>query len=91
LPTKQRWKIDLSLPAGNEQMEQDITPYILFAFRQNWRGKPLISHEVIIDFITATTTGLTFKKKPDTDVLARDSRVPIQQMAELQLRINIVS
>ena len=42
--------------------------YRLFSFRsQNWRGKPLISHQVIIDLIaaTTTTTGLTVKSKID--------------------------
>jgi hypothetical protein len=42
----------------------------LFSFiSQNWRGKPLISHEVIINLIAATTTatGLAVKSKLDTN------------------------
>jgi hypothetical protein len=61
----------------------------LFSFiSQNWRGKPLISHQVIIDLIaaTTTTTGLTVKSKIDTNIYERGLKVSDQQMAELQLR-----
>ncbi|MDQ6705054.1 MAG: ISAzo13 family transposase, partial [Acidobacteriota bacterium] len=61
----------------------------LFSFiSQNWRGKPLISHQVIIDLIaaTTTTTGLTVRSKIDTNTYEPGLRVSDQQMAELQLR-----
>ena len=61
----------------------------LFSFiSQNWRGKPLVSHQVIIDLIaaTTTTTGLTVKSKLDTNIYQRGLKVSDQQMAELQLR-----
>ena len=46
----------------------------LFAFiSQNWRGKPLISHEVIVKLIasTTTTTGLRVRSRLDTTVVPR--------------------
>ena len=61
----------------------------LFSFiSQNWRGKPLISHQVIIDLIASTTTktGLTVKSKLDTNTYEQGIKVSDQQMAELQLR-----
>jgi transposase len=61
----------------------------LFSFiSQNWRGKPLISHQVIIDLIaaTTTTTGLSVKSKIDTNIYEKGLKVSDQQMAELQLR-----
>ncbi len=61
----------------------------LFSFiSQNWRGKPLVSHQVIIDLIaaTTTTTGLAVKSKLDTNIYERGLKVSDQQMAELQLR-----
>jgi hypothetical protein len=61
----------------------------LFSFiSQNWRGKPLISRQVIIDLIAATTTtkGLTVKSKLDTNIYERGLKVSDQQMAELQIR-----
>ena len=61
----------------------------LFSFiSRNWRGKPLISHEVIINLIAATTTatGLTVKSKLDSNIYPAGVKVSAQQMAELQLR-----
>ena len=61
----------------------------LFSFiSQNWRSKPLISHEVIIKLIAATTTatGLAVKSKLDTNTYPAGLKVSDQQMAELQLR-----
>jgi hypothetical protein len=61
----------------------------LFSFiSQNWRGKPLISHQVIIDLIagTTTTTGLTVKSKIDTNIYHKGLKVSDMQMAQLQLR-----
>jgi hypothetical protein len=61
----------------------------LFSFiSQNWRGKPLISHEVIINLIAATTTanGLEVKSKLDSNLYPAGLKVSDQQMAELQLR-----
>ena len=61
----------------------------LFSFiSQNWRGKPLISHQVIIDLIAATTTktGLICPSKIDTNIYEPGLKVSDQQMAGLQLR-----
>lgn len=61
----------------------------LFSFiSPNWRGKPLISHEVIINLIAATTTatGLAVKSNLDSNVYPSGLKVSDQQMAELQLR-----
>ena len=61
----------------------------LFSFiSQNWRGKPLISHEVIINLIAATATaaGLTVKSKLDPNTYPAGLKVSDQQMAELQLK-----
>jgi hypothetical protein len=61
----------------------------LFSFiSRNWRGKPLISHQVIIDLIaaTTTTTGLTVKSKIDTNTYEKGLKIFDQQMTELQLR-----
>ncbi len=61
----------------------------LFSFiSQNWRGKPLISHEVIINLIAATTskTGLAVKSDLDSNIYPAGIKVSDQQMAELRLR-----
>ena len=60
----------------------------LFSYiSQNWRGKPLISHEVIVNLIAATTTrtGLQVHAELDTGVI-RGIKITHQQMAALKLR-----
>jgi transposase len=61
----------------------------LFSFiSQNWRGKPLISHEVIINLIAATTskTGLSVKSDLDLNLYPAGIKVSDKQMTELRLR-----
>jgi Rhodopirellula transposase DDE domain len=61
----------------------------LFSFiSQNWRGKPLISHEVIINLIAATTskTGLAVRSGLDPNAYPSGVKVTDKQMAELRLR-----
>jgi hypothetical protein len=61
----------------------------LFSFiSQNWRGKPLISHEVIINLIAATTskTGLAVKSGLDQNTYPSGIKVTDQQMAEIRLK-----
>ena len=55
---------------------------------QNWRGKPLISHEVIINLIAATTskTGLEVKSGLDANSYPDGIKISDHQMAELRLR-----
>src|SRR5713226_3766598 len=79
--------IGLSLPAGHEQVEQDRTSAVLF-HQPELAGKPLISHEVIINLIAATTTatGLAVKSKLDTNTYPAGLKISDQQMAELHLR-----
>jgi hypothetical protein len=61
----------------------------LFSFiSQNWRGKPLVSHEVIIHLITATTTnaGLLVKSKLDPHSYPSGIKISDRQMSEVRLR-----
>ena len=55
---------------------------------QNWRGKPLVSHEVIINLIVATTTktGLRVKSVLDRNRYPVGVKVSDKQMAEIHLR-----
>jgi transposase len=61
----------------------------LFSFiSQNWRGKPLVSHEVIINLIAATTSkgGLGVRSALDSNSYPDKIRISNQQMAELRLK-----
>jgi hypothetical protein len=74
-------------PPGTSKWNQ--IEHRLFSFiSQNWRGKPLISHEVIINLIAATTsrTGLTVKSDLDSNIYPPGVKVSDQQMAELRLK-----
>ena len=56
----------------------------LFAhITMNWRGRPLTSHEVVVELIGATTNrgGLTVHAEADTGSYPRGSKVSDQQMA----------
>jgi transposase len=55
---------------------------------QNWRGKPLVSLEVIVSLIAATrsTTGLKVHSELDTRAYAKGVKVSDQEIAQLNLR-----
>lgn len=55
---------------------------------QNWRGRPLISHEVIIQLIASTTTaqGLRIKAELDTSAYPTGIKVTKQQLAAVRLK-----
>ena len=60
----------------------------LFSFiTQNWRGKPLYSHMVIVNLISATTTknGLKVKCRMDENFYAKGRRVTDKELAEVNL------
>ena len=58
----------------------------LFAhITMNWRGRPLTSHQVVIDLIGATTTraGLTVQAEADTNSYPRGIKVSPAEMAAI--------
>ena len=61
----------------------------LFSFiTMNWRGKPLITHEVIVNLIAATTTtaGLRVRAQLDTNAYPKGVKVSQQDLGTLNLR-----
>jgi hypothetical protein len=61
----------------------------LFSFiTQNWRGKPLVSHNAIINLIASTTTrtGLIVKAALDTNHYETKIKVPDEQLSRLRLK-----
>ena len=61
----------------------------LFSFiSQNWRGKPLVSHEVIVNLISATTTqtGLKVWAELDTNSYPPGAKVSKKQIQEINIR-----
>ena len=61
----------------------------LFSFiSQNWRGKPLISHQVIVKLIagTRTTTGLKVRAALDRNTYAAGLKVDKQAIANIRMK-----
>jgi len=74
------------LPPGTSKWNK--IEHRLFAFiTQNWRGKPLVSHEVVVNLIadTTTQTGLRVHCQLDTNTYAKGIKVTDAEMAALQI------
>lgn len=54
----------------------------------NWRGKPLISHEVIVNLIAGTTTrtGLKIKAELDTNLYPKGIKVTDAELEKIRIR-----
>ena len=61
----------------------------MFSFiSQNWRGKPLVSHQVIVNLIAATTTktGLQVHAEIDRGKYPEGVKISKQQVNEILLK-----
>ena len=77
------------LPPGTSKWNR--VEHRLFSFiTQNWRGKPLITHKVIVGLIGATTTniGLKVQCQLDDGIYAKGRRITDRQLAEVNLHPN---
>ena len=74
------------LPPGTSKWNK-IEHRLFSHITMNWRGRPLSSHEVIVNSIAATTTrtGLSVAAELDTDTYPTGVRVSDAQMAALPL------
>ena len=73
-------------PPGTSKWNK-IEHRLFSAISMNWRGRPLTSHEVIVQTIAATTTrtGLTVQAELDTGLYPTGVKVSDQQMAALAI------
>ena len=75
------------LPPGTSKWNK--IEHRLFAYiSQSWRGKPLVSHEVIVNLIAATTTktGLTVRCQLDTTAYPAGLKVSDDELAEIHIQ-----
>jgi hypothetical protein len=94
------WKIELQKLADETGLEISVShlppgtskwnkiEHRLFSYiSQNWRGKPLISHEVIVNLIASTTTrsGLTVQCELDTNKYPNGIKVSDQELNQVHL------
>lgn len=74
------------LPPGTSkwnQIEHRLFSYIT----QNWRGKPLVSHEVIVNLIASTTTrtGLTVRCELDPNKYPKGIRITDKELHQVNI------
>ena len=94
------WKVELQRLADQTGMEISVChlppgtskwnkiEHRLFSFiSQNWRGKPLVSHQVIVNLIAATTTktGLRVRAEVDPAKYPKGVKVSDKQVATIRL------
>jgi hypothetical protein len=95
------WKLELQKLADETGLEISVSHFPpgtskwnriehrLFSFiTKNWRGKPKVSHEVIVNLIAATTTraGLRVQSQLDTGKYPKGIKVGKQEFAAIHLR-----
>jgi Rhodopirellula transposase DDE domain len=94
--TVRLWKLELQKLADDTGLEVAVCHFppgtskwnkiehrLFSAISQNWRGKPLISHEVVVNLIAATTTGTGLKVRSALDTNAYPKGVTVRD-AEMQ-------
>jgi hypothetical protein len=95
------WKLELQRLADETGLEISVSHFPpgtskwnkiehrLFSFiTKNWRGKPLVSHEVIVNLIAATTTktGLRVQSQLDTGKYPKGIKVSKAEFSAIRLR-----
>ena len=103
-PKLRLWKVELQKLVEELGMEISVShsppgtskwnkiEHRLFSFiTQNWRGKPLVSHQAIVNLIASTTTrtGLVVKAALDTDHYDTAIKVSDEQLGRLKLTPNV--
>jgi hypothetical protein len=75
------------LPPGTSKWNK-IEHQLFSHISMNWRGRPLVSHEVIVDLIGATTTrsGLTIQAERDEGEYPTKTKVSDEQLAMVRLK-----
>ena len=76
----------LHLPPGTSKWNR-IEHRLFSHISMNWRGRPLESHEVIIETISAVTTrtGLTVQAQLDTGIYPRGIKIPDKAMKAFEV------
>jgi hypothetical protein len=75
-------------PPGTSKWNK-IEHRLFSAITSNWRGRPLTSHQVVVDLIGATTsrTGLTVHAEADTNSYPRGVKISDAQMAAIACQL----
>jgi hypothetical protein len=79
-------------PPGTSKWNK-IEHRMFSAISMNWRGRPLINHEVIITLIASTTnkSGLEIKAELDTNKYAKGIKISDEQLATLNILHHMIN
>ena len=95
------WKLELSRLAHETGLEIQVCHFppgtskwnkiehrMFYHITQNWRGRPLMSHDIIIELIANTTTraGLTIRAELDTATYPTGTKVSDEDLAAVNLK-----
>jgi len=95
------WKLELQKLADETGLEIAVCHFppgtskwnkiehrLFSAITQNWRGKPLVSHEVVVNLIgaTTTTTGLTVRSELDPNHYPAGRVVTDEELSTIHIR-----
>jgi transposase len=98
------WKLELQKLADETGLEIAVCHFppgtskwnkiehrLFSAITQNWRGKPLVSHEVVVNLIGATTTqtGLKVKSELDTNQYPAGRIVSDDELSTIHIRRDV--
>jgi len=74
------------LPPGTSKWNR-VEHRLLAFITQNWRGKPLLTHQIIVQLIASTTTqtGLTVQCRLDENTYEKGTKVTDEQIACLNI------
>jgi hypothetical protein len=74
------------LPPGTSKWNK-IEHRLFSQITLNWRGRPLTSHQIIVDLIgaTSTTTGLTVRAELDTGTYPTGTKYTTKQVEALPI------
>jgi hypothetical protein len=75
------------LPPGTSKWNK-VEHRLFSAITMNWRGRPLESHEVVIETISAVTTrtGLKVQAALDTNTYTRGIKISDREMKDFEAR-----
>jgi hypothetical protein len=94
------WKLELQRMADEENLTIRVSHFppgtskwnkiehrLFSHISMNWRGRPLVSHEVIVSLIAATTTrkGLTVRAELDSNLYQKGIKVSNQEFSTIRI------
>ena len=84
------WSLKISVchfPPGTSKWNK-IEHRMFCHITENWRGRPLVSHEVVVNLIGSTGTGRDYGSKPELDTTTYETGIKVtnQELEAVRLK-----